>query len=93
MLLRPREFIANAQDLAQLKEFLRAQAPRYGAIKVPVTIIAGDKDPVVYTDIHSRAIAGQSPQAKLMVLPGNGHMVQYTAADRVVQAIDAMTVP
>lgn len=88
MLLRPREFIANAQDLARLKEFVRAQSPRYGEIKTPVTIIAGDKDPVVYTDIHSRAIARQVPQATLTVLPGVGHMVQCVAADLAVQAID-----
>lgn len=90
MLLRPREFIANAQDLARLKEFVRAQAPRYGEIKVPVEIIAGDKDPVVYTDVHSRAIVNQLPQATLTILPGVGHMVQYVAADRVVQAIDKL---
>lgn len=90
MLLRPREFIANAQDLSKLKEFVRAQSQRYGELKMPVTIIAGDKDPVVYTDIHSRAIARQAAQAKLNVLPGVGHMVHYVAADKVVQAIDAI---
>lgn len=90
MLLRPREFIANAQDLSQLKEFVRAQSQRYGELKMPVTIIAGDKDPVVYTDIHSRAIGRQVPQATLNVLPGVGHMVHYVAADKVVQAIDAI---
>ena len=88
MLLRPREFIANAQDLADLKEFVRSQAARYGELKMPAAIIAGDKDPVVYTDIHSRAIAKQMPQATLTVLPGVGHMVHYVAADRVVQAVD-----
>jgi hypothetical protein len=88
LLLRPNEFIANAQDLAGLKEFVRQQAPRYGELKMPVTIISGDKDPVVYTDIHSRAIVQQVPQAKLTVLPGVGHMVQYVAADDVVRAID-----
>ena len=90
LLLRPNEFIANAQDLAGLKEFVSAQALRYGELKMPVEIIAGDKDPVVYTDIHSRAITRQVPQAKLTVLPGVGHMVQYVAADRVVQAIDEL---
>ncbi len=88
MLLRPREFIANAQDLAGLKDFVRAQSPRYGEIKVPTAIIAGDKDHVVYTDIHARAIARQLPQATLTVLPGVGHMVEYAATDLVVQAID-----
>lgn len=88
MLLRPQEFIANAQDLADLKDFVRGQSPRYGELKMPVTIISGDKDPVVYTDIHSRAIARQVPRAALMVLPGVGHMVQYVAVDIVVDAID-----
>lgn len=90
MLLRPNEFIANAQDLSGLKDFVRAQAPRYGELKMPVTIISGDKDPVVYTDIHSRSIARQAPRATLTVLPGVGHMVQYVAADDVVRAVDAM---
>jgi pimeloyl-ACP methyl ester carboxylesterase len=92
MLLRPNEFIANAQDLSGLKEFVRAQAPRYGEIEMPVTIIAGDRDPVVYTDIHSRAIARQVPHASLAVLPGVGHMVQYVAADLVIDAIDELAV-
>jgi pimeloyl-ACP methyl ester carboxylesterase len=55
-----------------------------------VTIIAGDKDPVVYTDVHSRAIVKQVPQATLTVLPGVGHMVQYVATDRAEQAVDAI---
>lgn len=88
MLLRPHEFIANAQDLSVLKEFVRAQAPHYGELKMPVVIIAGDKDPVVYTDVHSRAIARQLPRATLTVLPGVGHMVHYVAPNRVIQAID-----
>ncbi len=89
MILRPSEFIANAQDLDDLKEFVRAQAPRYGEIKVPTAIISGDgNDTIVSTDIHSRAIARQLPNAKLTVLPGVGHMVQYAATDLVVQAID-----
>jgi pimeloyl-ACP methyl ester carboxylesterase len=88
MILRPNEFIANAQDLAGLKAFVTAQAPRYGEIKVPVAIIAGDADRVVYTNIHSRGIYKMLPDATLTVLPGVGHMVQFAAADLVVKAID-----
>jgi pimeloyl-ACP methyl ester carboxylesterase len=88
MILRPSEFIANAQDLAGLKDFVTAQSPHYGDIKVPVAIIAGDADPIVTTDIHSRAIAGQLPHAMLTVLPGVGHMIPYAATDLVVRAVD-----
>jgi pimeloyl-ACP methyl ester carboxylesterase len=92
MILRPSEFIANAQDLVGLKEFVTAQAPRYGEIKVPVAIISGDDtDKTVSTEIHSRAIAQQLPHATLTVLPGVGHMVQYAAPERIVEAIDRVT--
>jgi pimeloyl-ACP methyl ester carboxylesterase len=91
MILRPSEFIANAQDLAGLKAFVTAPAPRYGEIAAPVIIISGDShDKVVSTNIHSRAIARQLPHARLIVLPGVGHMVQYAAPERVVQAIDEL---
>jgi pimeloyl-ACP methyl ester carboxylesterase len=89
MILRPHEFLANAQDLSHLKEFVRGQAPRYGELKMPVAIISGDdNDKTVSTEIHSRAIARQVPQAKLTVLPGVGHMVQFAATDIVVRAVD-----
>lgn len=90
MLLRPREFIANARDLDGLKEFVTRQMPRYPEIKVPVAIVAGDADPVVYTDIHSRALERQIPQATLTVLPGVGHMVHSIARDDVVAVIDGV---
>lgn len=88
MILRPQEFIANAQDIVELKASVTAQSPRYGEIKAPTAIIAGDADRIVYTDIHSRGIAKQLPAATLTVLPGVGHMVQFAAADLVVKAID-----
>jgi pimeloyl-ACP methyl ester carboxylesterase len=88
MILRPKEFIANAQDIAGLKASITAQSPRYGEIKAPTAIIAGDADRIVYTDIHSRGIARMLSDATLTVLPGVGHMVQFAATDRVVRAID-----
>jgi pimeloyl-ACP methyl ester carboxylesterase len=90
LLLRPREFLANARDLVTLKAAVAEQAPRYGDIKVPVTIIAGDADKTVSTTIHSRPFAAAVPQAKLIVLPGVGHMVQNAAPDLVAAEVDAM---
>jgi pimeloyl-ACP methyl ester carboxylesterase len=90
LLLRPREFRANALDLVTLKAAVAAQAPRYGEIRTPVTIISGDVDKTVSTDIHSRAFAAVVPNAKLIVLPGVGHMVQNAAPDLVAAEIEAM---
>jgi pimeloyl-ACP methyl ester carboxylesterase len=89
LILRPSEFTANAQDIVGLHAFVTAQSPRYGEIKAPVAIVAGDgNDKTVYTDIHSRTIAKQAARVDLTVLPGIGHMVQFVATGRVVQAVD-----
>jgi pimeloyl-ACP methyl ester carboxylesterase len=91
LLLRPREFLANAWDLVTLKAAVAGQAPRYAEIKAPITIIAGDTtDKTVSTSIHSQPLAATAPNAKLIVLPGVGHMLQYAAPDLVISEIEAM---
>ncbi|HEY2247621.1 MAG TPA: alpha/beta hydrolase [Bradyrhizobium sp.] len=90
LLLRPREYLANAREIVGLKEAVAEQAPRYGEIDLPVTIISGDADKTVTTNIHSRRFAAAVKGARLIVLPGVGHMVQYAAPDRVVSEIEAM---
>jgi pimeloyl-ACP methyl ester carboxylesterase len=90
LLLRPREFLANAWELVSLKAAVTAQAPRYAGTEVPVTVITGDADVTVSPSIHSRAFAAAVPHAKLVVLPGIGHMVQYAAPELVADEIEAM---
>ncbi|WFU80158.1 alpha/beta hydrolase [Bradyrhizobium sp. CIAT3101] len=90
LLLRPREFIANAFDLVTLKQAVAAQVARYGEIHVPVTIIAGEPDKTVKTDIHARPFAATVSNAKLIVLPDLGHMVQNAVPDLVKTEIETM---
>ncbi|WP_291863120.1 alpha/beta hydrolase [Bradyrhizobium sp.] len=91
LLLRPREFIANAHDLVTLKEAVREQAPRYADIKAPVVVISGDgADRTVSTRIHSRPFVATVPNAKLIVLPDVGHMVQHAAPELVLSEIATM---
>jgi pimeloyl-ACP methyl ester carboxylesterase len=87
LLLRPSEFIANAQDVAALKPFVTAQMPRYGGIAVPTVILTGAADVTVSPRIHARAIAAALPDARLIVLDGVGHMPHHTDADAVMAAI------
>ena len=78
LVLRPSEFLANAWDLVILKAAVAAQSPRYADIRVPVVVIAGDADTTVSTGIHSRPFVSAGLNAKLIVLPGVGHMVYRT---------------
>jgi pimeloyl-ACP methyl ester carboxylesterase len=90
LMLRPREFLANARDLMTLKAAVAEQAPRYANIKAPTVVISGDVDKTVSTSIHSRPLAAVVPNAKLIVLPDVGHMVQNAAPDLVISEIEAM---
>jgi pimeloyl-ACP methyl ester carboxylesterase len=88
LVLRPSSFHANAQDVAVLHAAVTAQSPRYPQIRVPSVVIGGDADRIVWTDHHARSFVRDVPDAKLVVLPGVGHMPHLTHADRIVAEID-----
>ena len=88
LLLRPSNFIANGQDIALIDGYLKAQAPKYARIDAPTAIITGDSDAVLSADANAKRLVKVLPHAGLTVLPGVGHMVQYAAPDRVIQAVE-----
>jgi pimeloyl-ACP methyl ester carboxylesterase len=90
LVLRPAAFLANARDVARLKPFLARQIARYPQIAAPLTIVTGDRDNVVSAKRHAQALAAAVPGAKLVVLPGFGHMLHHAAACRVIEAIEEM---
>lgn len=87
LVLRPDAFMANAQDVAALYDFVTAQSPRLPEITAPTAIVTGDTDSIVLTHIHSygshKAIAG----ATLNVLPGVGHSPHWVNPQAVVDAV------
>lgn len=90
MVLRPSEFIANAQDLVGLKSFVAKESRRYGEINAPVAIIAGDADTIVSPKMQALALSAALPHATLQMLPGVGHMVHYAEPAVVAKAIAAI---
>ena len=88
LVLRPREFRDNAQDVVRLYDFVVEQAPRYPGIGVPVAILTGDKDSVVLTHIHSYGNARDIPGATLKIIPGAGHAPHFAHAEDVAAAVD-----
>ncbi|MEJ8573823.1 alpha/beta hydrolase [Microbaculum marinum] len=90
LVLRPAEFRANAQDVAELVGFLIDQAPRYPEIAVPTVVITGDADKTVAPRLNAHRLAGDIPNARLVELDGVGHMPHYVAADTVVAEIERL---
>ena len=91
LVLSPAVLRANALQLRMLKAGLRAMAPRYGEIAVPVEIVHGAADAIVPFDIHAVPLARQVPQATLTRLEGVGHMPQHAAAAEIVAALRRLT--
>jgi pimeloyl-ACP methyl ester carboxylesterase len=87
LVLRPGTLLANVQDLLGLSAALATQSPRYRTIHVPTLVISGEADPIVRSDTQAVPLAQVIPGARLVLLPGVGHMLQYVAAERVTDEI------
>lgn len=90
LLLRPGQFLANARDVAALKACVAAQAPHYPAIAAPTVIVTGDKDVTVPPRNHSQVLAAALPRARLVVLPGVGHMLHHVAKEAIIGEIERL---
>jgi pimeloyl-ACP methyl ester carboxylesterase len=87
LVLRPRHFKANAEDVVDIEAYVAALSPRYGAIRAPTAVVTGDSDGVVYARIHSAGCARDIPGATLTTLRGVGHSPHHCAPESVVAAI------
>lgn len=88
LLMSPSRFLANAQDMQALLEYVTRNHERYHEIDVPARIITGDCDAVV-PEVHSRAFHEKVSQSTLTILPGIGHMPHHVAVDAVAREVDA----
>ena len=86
--LRPRTFLANAEDIRRLSPFLERQHAHYDAIRRPLLLISGDSDGVVPAWNHAERLIHQAPAAQLVTLPGVGHGLHHVATERIVALID-----
>ncbi len=93
LLLRPAQFVANAQDIAALKAFVTTQVPRYREIGIPTVVVTGSDDGTVAPHLHARAFAAAVPHAQLITLAGIGHMPHHASADSVVAAVEQLPRP
>ena len=88
LLMRPNHFTHNSQDIAALYDHNADASKRYGKIRVPTAIIAGEDDTIVSTDLHARTIVKQIEASRLTVLPDTGHKPDYTHTGTVISEIE-----
>ena len=89
MALRPSQIRATSEDGALMIPCVLALRDRYRELTLPVAIIAGDGDKVVFPRRAERLKAA-IPGSVLHLVEGAGHMVHHTAARQVAEAIAAV---
>lgn len=90
LLLRPAVFLANSRDMADLKRNLEPQPPRYRGLPMPTLVMSGSSDFVVAPQLHAVPFASAVPHARLVMLPGVGHMLHHAATERVLAEIEGL---
>jgi len=90
LLFSPKRFLANAEDLNQIRPYLDESYPLYIKIEAPVSLIYGDQDQVIYQFSHAGGFKHKVPHAKYIMLPDTGHLPHYFHQNVVRQEIKRM---
>ncbi|MBD0334066.1 MAG: alpha/beta hydrolase [Cyanobacteria bacterium Co-bin13] len=83
----PRRLIRNIQ--MTLADSLEKKLP---GVQVPTLIIRGERDPLV-SQLWVEELVGLLPQGQLVVLPGAGHVPNYSHPAALMQAIEPFLRP
>lgn len=87
MWVRPAPVRAMTRDFHGLAAALRELRPRYPELRVPVVVVAGDRDKLVDHERNSLAFAREAPDTEMILVPGAGHGLPQVRPDAVIQAI------
>jgi pimeloyl-ACP methyl ester carboxylesterase len=87
MALRPSQIRAAAEEAALMIPDAFMLRNQYADLKMPVVIIAGEKDRLVDIDSQSARLHSDVSQSSFHRIAGEGHMIQQTATDQVMSAI------
>jgi pimeloyl-ACP methyl ester carboxylesterase len=89
LFFRPHSYRANAQDMEAASAQLALQAPRYKDLTIPVSVISGQGDMIVYNGIHAAGLSRDIPHATSYRVVGAGHMPHWVDTKLVAGIIKA----
>ena len=85
--LRPRSLKAAAQESGMMIAQTGALAQRYGELRVPVSILAGESDRIVDPHGQVERLQRELGDAQSTTIPGAGHMLHHADPDLVADAV------
>ncbi len=87
MTFRPSQIRASAAESALMIPGAFAARGRYGELKMPVVIVAGEEDRLIDIDKQSARLNSELPHSTIHRVRRAGHMVHQTAPGTVMAAI------
>jgi pimeloyl-ACP methyl ester carboxylesterase len=87
MTLRPSQVRATAGDTALMVPTAIALSQRYGELKLPIIVMAGEGDLIAQVGEHAGPFARAVDGADLRIVAGQGHLFHYAVPSQVVAAI------
>lgn len=90
LMMRPSQVRADAADGALMVPAALALSRRYGDLKAPTHILAGECDRIVDIDGHAAKLADAASGATLRRFKDLGHMLHYARPEAVVESIEAV---
>jgi pimeloyl-ACP methyl ester carboxylesterase len=91
MALRPSQIRASTLDGALMLSSVRALRDHYRDLTLPVTIIAGRGDIIVFASMAEKLHAAL-PHSVLHIIEGTGHMAHHIDPQAVAEAVKDMTI-
>ena len=85
--LRPSHFYATASDIVAIEKDLGGIEKRYGEIAMPAALMFGNADKVLDHTRHGMPMPGRIAGLDFELLDGQGHMLQFTAVERVAETV------
>lgn len=80
---------ASAEDTASMNTAVALMQARYPSLRLPVAILSGDADAIVDPTEQSCRLHQEVAGSTLTLLPGQGHMIHYSAKARILRAVEA----
>ena len=90
MMLRPSQLRASAAEAGMMAPAAARLSQRYAELTMPVAVIAGDGDKVVFADEQARRLHAEISHSELAMQPGVGHMAHYGDQNAIMAAIDRL---
>lgn len=88
MALRPKQLRAEAEETAMMIPSAAMLHAHYPELRMPVAIVAGDADAIASAQHNSVRLQRDIDGSELILLPGEGHMIQHLSQHALVAAVE-----